>query len=145
MWRKVTKPTMSQRKAREKVTNDSNNKKRLLQQQKLHYNQQQLRMMISLIFPWILQQRQWNQKKQTSTVSHRPTNCLLVWHYCLNHVPFSKLQAMARRSDIPKTLSECSVPLCASCNYAKATRRPGGRREQDLREQFHPSRRQATA
>ena len=64
------------------------------------------------------------ESEEADIHSLSPSNQLLVWHYRLNHVPFPKLQAMARRGDIPKTLSECSVPLCASCNYAKATRRP---------------------
>ena len=53
-----------------------------------------------------------------------PTNKLLIWHYRLNHLPFSRLQAMAKRGDLPSDLATCSVPQCAACNYAKATRRP---------------------
>jgi len=53
-----------------------------------------------------------------------PKQQLLIWHYRLNHVPFEKLQRMAARGDILSHLANCPVPTCASCNYAKATRKP---------------------
>ena len=65
------------------------------------------------------------QKLEESEINDlSPTNQLLVWHYRLNHVPFSKLQRMARQGDLPGDLSSCRIPKCSACEYAKATKRP---------------------
>jgi hypothetical protein len=42
----------------------------------------------------------------------------------MGHLPFSKLKAMARRGDIPGRLQHCLPPLCAACQYGKATKKP---------------------
>ena len=52
-----------------------------------------------------------------------PTGELLRLHYDFGHIPFSKLQAMAKRGSLPKRLAKCHVPLCSACQYAKATKR----------------------
>ena len=53
-----------------------------------------------------------------------PQAKLLAWHYRLGHLPFLKIQQLARRGDLPASLSTCPVPKCASCLFGKATRRP---------------------
>ena len=64
------------------------------------------------------------EMEEKDVYSQTPTNQLLIWHYWLNHLPFSRLQAMAKRGELPTSLKECTVPQCAACNYAKATRKP---------------------
>jgi hypothetical protein len=53
----------------------------------------------------------------------KPTSEILLWHYRLGHIPFSRLQTMAKAGLLPRRLSECRVPKCASCIYGKMTRR----------------------
>jgi hypothetical protein len=52
-----------------------------------------------------------------------PTSELLRLHYSFGHLPFAKLQEMAKRNVIPKRLANCNVPVCAACQYAKASKR----------------------
>ena len=37
---------------------------------------------------------------------------------------FSRLQAMAKRGELLTSLQDCTVPQCAACNYARATKKP---------------------
>ena len=53
----------------------------------------------------------------------KPTTELMLWHYRLGHVPFSRLQTMAKTGLLPRRLSDCRVPKCAACIYGKMTRR----------------------
>ena len=52
-----------------------------------------------------------------------PTGELMLWHYRLGHIPFSRLQTMSRQGLLPARLSDCRVPKCAACIYGKMTRR----------------------
>ena len=45
-------------------------------------------------------------------------------HCRMNHMPFSRIQAMARHGLLPRYLAKVDPPFCASCAYGKATRRP---------------------
>ncbi len=49
---------------------------------------------------------------------------LLRYHQMFGHLPFAKLQEMAKKGIIPKWLAKCKHPFCSACAYAKATRRP---------------------
>jgi len=49
---------------------------------------------------------------------------LLRWHHRFGHISFKKLQMLAKMQILPKKLSTCKVPLCTSCLFGKATRRP---------------------
>ena len=49
---------------------------------------------------------------------------LLRLHQQFGHIPFSKLQEMARKGILPKRLAKCHPPTCSACLYAKATKRP---------------------
>jgi Reverse transcriptase (RNA-dependent DNA polymerase)/GAG-pre-integrase domain len=53
----------------------------------------------------------------------KPTTEILLWHFRLGHIPFSRLQTMAKTGLLPKRLSDCRIPKCASCIYGKMTRR----------------------
>ena len=53
----------------------------------------------------------------------KPTSEILLWHCRLGHVPFSRLQSMAKAGLLPRRLSDCRLPKCASCIYGKMTRR----------------------
>lgn len=49
---------------------------------------------------------------------------LLRWHHQLGHISFKKLQLMSKANILPKKLSTCTVPLCTSCLFGKATSQP---------------------
>ena len=49
---------------------------------------------------------------------------LLHWHHRLNHLPFKRIQAMAKQSLLPKKLAHSRIPLCSGCAYGKATKKP---------------------
>ena len=49
---------------------------------------------------------------------------LLRYHYDFGHLPFPKLQQMAKDGQLPRRLAKCHVPVCSACGYAKATKRP---------------------
>lgn len=48
----------------------------------------------------------------------------LQWHHKLGHISPKKIREMARRGRLPSKLAHCKVPLCTSCLYGKATKRP---------------------
>jgi hypothetical protein len=45
-------------------------------------------------------------------------------HEQLNHMPFSRLQSMAKQGLLPRYFADMEAPMCASCAYGKATRQP---------------------
>jgi hypothetical protein len=45
-------------------------------------------------------------------------------HIRAGHLSFSKIRAMARRGEVLSRLQHCESPICAACQYAKATRKP---------------------
>jgi hypothetical protein len=49
---------------------------------------------------------------------------MLQYHQQFGHVSFQKLQEMAKQGIIPKRFAKVAPPMCATCSYAKATRRP---------------------
>ena len=63
-----------------------------------------------------------------------PTAELLQCHYDFGHLPFTKLQRMARDGTLPSRLSKCKVPVCSACQYGKATKRPWRSRNRRDRE-----------
>jgi hypothetical protein len=54
----------------------------------------------------------------------RAQKSLLRWHTRLSHMSFQKLQDLARQGRLPKSILGCSPPLCCSCLFGKAHRRP---------------------
>jgi hypothetical protein len=40
------------------------------------------------------------------------------------HLSYAKLKAVARRGDRPSRLQYCKAPMCAACQYGKATKKP---------------------
>jgi GAG-pre-integrase domain len=49
---------------------------------------------------------------------------MLEWHCRLGHLPFNKIQELAKRGDLPSKFAKCPAPMCGACLYAKKTRRP---------------------
>jgi len=49
---------------------------------------------------------------------------LLHYHHRYGHGPMHKLQRMTADGNLPARLATCRVPLCTSCLYGKATRKP---------------------
>ena len=73
-----------------------------------------------------------------------PTNKLLIWHYRLNHLPFSRLQAMANEEISHRTLPPAPSP---SVRHATMPRQPedhGEPRDRGSRGRYRRSRRQET-
>ena len=60
------------------------------------------------------------EDRQTET----PTAQMLKLHYDYGHCLFKKLQIMARKGVIPKSIATCNIPTCTACEYARATKRP---------------------
>jgi len=48
----------------------------------------------------------------------------LRWHHRLGHLSPERIQKIAEIGLLPRRLAKCEVPLCTSCLYGKATRRP---------------------
>ncbi|CAJ1936825.1 unnamed protein product, partial [Cylindrotheca closterium] len=48
----------------------------------------------------------------------------LKYHHKFNHCSPAKIQAMAKKGELPKYLATCDVPVCSACQFGKATRRP---------------------
>jgi hypothetical protein len=49
---------------------------------------------------------------------------MLKWHNRLSHLYFGKIQDLPRQGKLPKALIGCDPPICCSCQYGKAHRRP---------------------
>jgi hypothetical protein len=49
---------------------------------------------------------------------------LMLWHYCLGHLAFSKLKQLALNNKIPKQLAKIKPPICAGCLFGAMTRVP---------------------
>ena len=67
------------------------------------------------------------QQIDTEEEDHVPSNAsaeFLQWHHRLGHLSPTKLKIMAKVGVLPKHLADCKVPLCTSCIFGKATRRP---------------------
>jgi hypothetical protein len=48
----------------------------------------------------------------------------LRWHHRLGHISLKKIRTLAGMGVLPKRLLACKIPICTSCLYGKATRRP---------------------
>jgi len=42
-------------------------------------------------------------------------------HHRMAHLPFSRMQAMARAGLLPHVFATCHEPICTACLYSKAT------------------------
>jgi hypothetical protein len=49
---------------------------------------------------------------------------LMRWHYCLGHLPFSKLEQLALNNEIPQLLAKVKPPACAGCLFGAMTKVP---------------------
>jgi GAG-pre-integrase domain len=49
---------------------------------------------------------------------------MLEWHCRLGHLPFNKIQELAKRGDLPSKFAKCPPPMCGACLYAKKTHKP---------------------
>jgi GAG-pre-integrase domain len=52
------------------------------------------------------------------------STALLEWHMRFGHMPFPRLQLLAKEGILPKRLATCQIPICASCMYGKLSRKP---------------------
>ena len=48
---------------------------------------------------------------------------MLQLHRDLQHIPFSRIQTMARLGIVNKRFAKCQIPTCAACCFGRATRR----------------------
>jgi hypothetical protein len=60
----------------------------------------------------------------TSPNTSGALSLLLRWHQRLSHLNFAQLQHLSRQGRLPKALANCEPPICKSCQYGKAHRRP---------------------
>ena len=60
------------------------------------------------------------EDRQTNNVTAE----FLKYHQKFNHCSPRRMQLLARSGVIPRKLARCPVPVCSSCLYGKATRRP---------------------
>ena len=44
-------------------------------------------------------------------------------HVRCRHLLFNKLRAMAQRGEVPSRLATCATPMCAACQFGKATKK----------------------
>ncbi len=49
---------------------------------------------------------------------------LMRWHFCLGHLPFSKLKQLALNGEIPKKLAKVKPPKCTGCLFGAMTKIP---------------------
>jgi len=57
------------------------------------------------------------------TSASTPIGELVRWHHRLGHMSFKKLQLLAVMNLIPRELSKCKPPRCATCMYGKMTKK----------------------
>jgi GAG-pre-integrase domain len=48
----------------------------------------------------------------------------LLWHYRLGHAPFSAINRLSDKGELPKRLCKAADPICASCMFGQLTRQP---------------------
>ena len=72
-------------------------------------------------------------KSEETKINHKPrhgdtmskhTHDMLKLHHRLGHIPFRKIQLLAKQGSLPKEYQKCDIPVCTSCEYAKMGRRP---------------------
>jgi hypothetical protein len=63
-------------------------------------------------------------KPLADTSEMDPTSEMLYLHYKLGHISFQKIRQMAKDGLVPKKFLKCRIPMCASCMYGSATKRP---------------------
>ena len=51
------------------------------------------------------------------------------WQYCMGHLSFPKLKALAKIGEIPKHLSNVLPPVCVGCEFGAMTKVPWKNRE----------------
>ena len=54
---------------------------------------------------------------------------LMHWHYCLGHLSFPKLKALAKIGKIPKHLANVLPSVCAGCAFGAMTKVPWRKRD----------------
>jgi hypothetical protein len=59
-----------------------------------------------------------------NTTLSKNQKLLLKWHHRLSHMHFGHLQDLAWQGRLPKAIAGCEPPLCKSCQFGKAHRRP---------------------
>jgi GAG-pre-integrase domain len=65
-----------------------------------------------------------NELFETKPISQEHEDNLMLWHIKLGHLPFKRLQSMAQKGDLPKSLAKFTPPTCQACLYGRATRIP---------------------
>jgi hypothetical protein len=65
-----------------------------------------------------------NELLEEKSIDQEHEVYLMLWHINLGHLPFKRLQIMAKKGDLPKSLAKCTQPTCQSCLYGRATRIP---------------------
>lgn len=69
-------------------------------------------------------------KNENKFVNIDPKLEMLLWHYRLALMPFQAMKRLAQQGSLPKQFLKCMPPMCAACQYGRATRRPWRTRAQ---------------
>jgi hypothetical protein len=64
-----------------------------------------------------------HDKQHIHVPSDKPEE-LMHWHYCLGHLLFLKLKALAKIGKIPKHLANVLLPVCVGCAFGALTKVP---------------------
>ena len=73
--------------------------------------------------PEVMHQHRDKQVQKVETMQ-KHTQDMLKLHHRMGHIPFRKIQLLAKEGAVSKDLATCDIPVCSSCLYARMTRRP---------------------
>ena len=77
--------------------------------------------------------------EEEKTTYERATEDLLKLHLNYNHMPFKKIQTMAKQGILPKKYLNCRIPLCTAWMYSKAIKRRTPNRNNNKNEARKPT------
>ena len=69
-------------------------------------------------------ERKHNGQNQHQEVMSKTTQNMLKIHHRMGHIPFRKIQMMAKEGSLPREFAKCDIPICTSCEFAKMSKRP---------------------
>ena len=77
-----------------------------------------------------------SEDDQPDVAASDATAELMRWHYRLGHLPFVKLQQLAKNGEIPRRLAKVTPPKCAGCIFGAMTKKKWRDNTQDTHHIF---------
>jgi Reverse transcriptase (RNA-dependent DNA polymerase)/GAG-pre-integrase domain len=71
-----------------------------------------------------LSEEQQNEIKPNSQAISKSSYELLKWHIRCGHISMMRLQALARKGELPASIATCPIPMCSACQFGKMTKIP---------------------